>query len=563
MFRRSASRPAVPTPPAVLAGFVAAAWLLLAWPSAASGSTADDEGPFPLAGVTEPGSAILQGVVVDELGRPFLGAIVRLHLASDDGRPGAYLRPAYTGVDGTYRLDDLPAACYAVIVEAPAGTGFAAGASTDEQLRCVDTGQADDSLRSVARRLTPDPSAGDAGGHSTDQADGSTGDPDPGAIVPIPATRAAAPVRTLTLVHVGQHQGRVEPTRLQLQLGEVAVEAEVGGWARIVTALERARPVDAPESVLTVHTGGVLGGTALAQVFGGAAGADLLNRACLDVIAPGPTDRARDDELAVFHHFLGDGRCDTTLLGGVEPPVALQPVGDETVAFVAAEPGDTAAVVATTRERIERLLDDGITTIVVVSGLGLAIDRELASALPQVDAVIGSGGPAPLGDLTAVGIETDGPYPERHTNADGDPVCLGNTGPGGRSIGQLELGLDGDGRVTSCGGRVQLLLGGQAVAADGTGPLPADDRANVAREISTNPELAIVDPDPGVTAALARWTTALDLRLDDPVATVTDELCHTVVPGRTVGLLCGPGDHVVDIPGPRPDVQQVVADAFH
>ncbi len=569
---RSASRPAVPIPLAVLLGFVAATWLLLAWPAAAGGSTIEGEGPVLPPG-SEPGSATLEGVVVDEVGRPFLGAIVRLHLATDEGRPGVYLRPAYTGVDGTYRLDDLAAACYAVIVEAPAGTEFGSGAATDEQVRCLDGGQADDSLRSVARRPSAGPSSADAGtsGRTGTAADAASGALDPAGTDPVPAVRAAAPARTLTLLHVGQHRGRVEPLQLELQLGDVAVEAEVGGWARIVTALDRARPADAPESVLAVHTGGVLGGSALARVFGGAAGADLLNHACLDYLAPGPADRARSDELDVFHHFLSDGRCDTTMLGSIEPPVALHPIGDETVALVAADggadggpagDGDLAGVVAATGDRIERLLDDGITTIVVVSGLGLDADRELAAALPAVDAVIGGGGSSLLGDLAPLGLAPDGPYPERLTNADGDPVCLGHTGTGGRSVGRLELGLDERGRVVRCGGRLQFLLGAQAVAADGTGPLPDDDRAAVAREIATHPELSTVEPDAGVTAALARWTAALDLRLDDPVATVTDELCHTSVPSRTVGLLCGPGDHVVDITGPRPDVQQVVADAF-
>lgn len=547
----SAFRRAAPSPPAKRRGLAAVGGMALVLPALLAVPAGAVTVPLPDEPVLlDQGSGSISGVVVDVDGRPYLGAIVQLYEADDAGDPGPHLRPAFTGVDGRYRIDDLPGGCYAVVVEAPAGTAFGGRTSTDTQTRCLGDGETIDPIRSI---VAPTSSAAALG-----------------------TNQGAVERWSLQLIHVGHHLGQLQPSTIGLDLDGTAAVVEIGGWARVVAAVRQARPADAPESTITLHTGGVLGGSALSHLFGGATDADLMGHACFDYLAPSPEDRARPAELDVFLDFLDDQDCSPTVLGPGDGPatgltVATRPVGTRTVGLITvagldggdgAGPVDIESVATATTDRIEELAGQGVTAIVVLSGLGLAADRELAAALPEIDAIVGGGPGSLLGELSDLGLASAGPYPTELRNADGDPVCLGHAGDRARAVGHLSVELDIDGTVVACGGRIQLLLGRHLVTGDGDPGLAVETRARLEQEVATRPELTTVDPDLATNVALARWTEALDLRFDDPVATVTDDLCRTTIPSRTVGILCGSGDEVVDTTGPRSDVQGLVADAF-
>ncbi|MEL6985332.1 MAG: hypothetical protein AAFO29_23065, partial [Actinomycetota bacterium] len=420
-------------------------------------------------------------MVVSQDGRRHLGVIVKLHRAGSGEELGAFLRPAYTGVDGRYRFDGLAPGCYRVVVDAPAGTAFPAERpggdqiGLDDLVTCVDGGGSSGNpatsteLRSVTEPEVTEPEVTEpeATEPTTDADDASTGTDDEATAV------ATDPVesRTIELVHLGHHLGQLQPMTIDLEVEGATVETEVGGWPRVVAAIEEARPADAPESTITVNTGGVLAGSPLSHLFGGAADAALLHQACFDYLAPSPEDQARADEWEVFRHFLDDAPCPTTVLDPAGPPrsnaaiddpaIALHAVGDGVVGLVAVEADPTGASdpVAATVDRVEQLIDLEVTTIVVLSGLGLRADRGLAAQLPEVDAIIGSGAGSLLGAVDDLGLTTGGPYPDEERNADGNPVCLGHAGARAMAIGVLRLELDGSGRVIDCAGEVQLLVG--------------------------------------------------------------------------------------------------------
>ncbi len=512
-----------------------------------------------------PDGTTISGVVVDEAGTRHLGVIVKLHEVGVGDEPGPEIRPAYTGVDGRYRFEDLEPGCYQVEVDAPAGTTFDDGAPATTHRICTTAGETAAELRAETR--------------PEDEARSGT-----------EATTAADSTRSVEIVHIGHHLGQLEPSTVRLELAGAEVDTEVGGWPRVVTAIEAARPVDAPESTITVNTGGVLAGSALAHLFGGAADAAILNRACFDYLAPSPEDRARADEWEIFRHFLDGTPCQTTVLdadgparpaaASSDPAVAIHAVGSTPVGLVAvaADPTSGSDPVVATAARVEELVDEGTTIIIVISGLGLDADRALARQLPAVDAIVGSGPGSLLGDVADLGLETGGPYPDRTFNADGDPVCLGHTGVNATAVGRLRIEIDQEGRVSDCGGQIQLLVGRRAVvvAEDETengdenevSDTEPDDEvtppsaAEIAQAVTDHPLLVEVAPDLETSRALDRWSKVRDLLLDDPVARVTTDLCRTRVPGRSVGLLCGTGDRVVDTTAPRADAQRLVADAF-
>ena len=487
----SAFRRAAPSPPAKRRRLAAVGGMALALPALALPALALPALlAVPAGAVTiplpdepvllEPGSGTISGVVVDVDGRPYLGAIVQLHEADERGDPGRRLRPAFTGVDGRYRMDDLPDGCYVVVVEAPAGTAFDGPTSTETRTRCLGDGEAMDPIRSIVTRTSSAAALG--------------------------TNQGAVERWSLQLIHVGHHLGQLEPSTVGLDLDGTATVVEIGGWARVVAAIRQARPADAPESTITLHTGGVLGGSALSHLFGGATDADLMGHACFDYLAPSPEDRARPAELDRFLGFLDDQACSPTVLGpGSEPEagpaVATRPVGARTVGLVtvaaperadAAGPVDIDAVAAATTDHIDELTDQGVTAIVVLSGLGLTADRVLAAALPEVDAVVGGGPGSLLGDLTDLGLPSAGAYPTELRNADGDPVCLGHAGDRAQAVGHLAVELDPDGTVVACGGRIQLLLGRHLVTSDGDPGQAVDARARLEREVAARPELTTV-----------------------------------------------------------------------
>lgn len=539
----SASRRAAIGSPAVLwwasAAFVVLA--VVASPPARAAAMADGD----TRDHRDPTSASIPGLVVDHENQPWLGAIVQLYTAGPSGEAVDHLRPAFSDSAGRYEMGDLDAGCYVVIVEAPAGETFPGNMLVHRHRVCVEPGQRAETLISTL-----------------------AGPPEPKGPA---ASGAAGPAFSIDLFHLG-HQGNLEPSTIRLKVDDVTAEVEVGGWPRVVTALEAEQVGSRPESTIFVHAGGVLGATALSTVFGGAADAALMNRVCFDVVAPGPTDLARPAAFDTFTDFLTDGSCQTQIL---TDGTALHPVGSEVVAFVTAveaapkaAPGQVGLIAADpltiTAERVQALVDDGYDRIVLISNLGTAADRLLIPQLPAVDAVLGRK-PDLAPRAGTLALPLDRPPARFELNADGDPVCFGSTGTRSLSLGHLQIGFDADGRVVDCAGGATLLLGQEVAIVDDSGrrrSATAEDRSAVRQAVSGDESLATVRPDKAAGRALADWSRALDLLMDEPVAELDRRLCRSLVPGRTVGVLCGSGDEVFDVSGPRDDAQQIVADAF-
>lgn len=510
--------------------------------------------PAPSSGDGATDGAIIAGVVVDHDGQPQPDVVVQLYTTGSDGGADQLIRPVSTGADGRWRLEDLAADCYLVVVEAPAGTTFPDGA-TDEHEVCLDPGQADETLRSTTEPV-PDPA------NATESAELPEARPPPGGTAAL----------TVDLLHLGRHLGRLEPSPQRLDIAGLTVDVETGGWPRLEAALRaEAEPSTGTfgASTVLVDTGGILGPSPLSRVFGGAADAAMLNRVCFDVVAPDAGDLERDPALGTFVDFLTDGGCDTRILLPTDgattdpaanvPGAAIRPVGPDrdgaAIAFVTAtdRPGPRADAPAATAARVDRLLAGGFERIVVISALGRLADRALVATLPGVDAVLGVGSGSDDG-------------PDYAANADGDPVCLSHTEGGTASLGHLRIGFDGAGGITDCAASTTLLLGEQVAVVDpATGrsrtPTGAERRA-ITRSLAEDPTRAVVPPDEAAGRALTSWGRALDVLLDEPIGAVDERYCRTSVPGRQVGLLCGTDEAVSDVLGPRTDAQQLVARAF-
>ncbi len=467
---------------------------------AKAGATASSEG------------ATIGGAISDRDGGPVVGVRVNLFTSEADERDERFLRPAYTAADGRYRFPNLEADCYLVVIEAPTGSSFDIGRAESRHRSCVDPGQIDDS---VDARLT----AGLPG-----------------------------PPFALTVLHIGDHHSQLLPDRLELTIDDRPARVDVGGMARVATKMAELAELSRSDAVIKIHSGDSLAGTAVYTVFGGAADAAALNSVCFDLMGLGGQDLAQGpDRLDTFLDFLADGACQPEVFDRSSFAPTVRAVGEGRVGFVPiphARPSDGALIdpnrradeatmaelAAVTGAAIESLTERGVDNVVLISGVGMVNELALVEQLSSVDGVIGGGSHSLLGDFESIGLATEGRYPAETLNRDGDPVCIGHAWQYARVVGELEIGFDGQGRVTGCGGDAHLLL-------------------------------STVAQDPATAATIDGYVGALTELGGAPLATVTERLCFTTTPSRTVGLLCA-ADVIGDGTRRPSDVQLLIAEAI-
>ncbi len=512
----------------------------------------------------EPDRAAIGGTISHADGRPAVGAKAALYTATPEAARDGFLRPAFTGPDGSYLFTDLAADCYIVVLTGPDGTTFDDGTDERQHHTCVDPGQTDDSVSGV---LSED----------TDDTDGTGATPED-----------ADSAFDLHILHMGDHYSHLEATSMELLLGGRTIEIEVGGLPRVVAKIEERTEALGDDRVVKIHAGGALTGTIYYAVFGGAADAALLNATCFDVLTLDRHDVERGDSLDAFLGFLGDGGCGTELLGPDGRPDApwadswTTVVDGRTLGFVAVSPDLDPATPAEARipaiqARVDALSQQDVRHVVLLSRLGLTADRALTAGLTGVDVVIGGGSKSLLGDFDSLGLEPAGPYPIQAIDADGETVCLAHAWHHAAVVGELDVGFDDLGRVVRCGGVPHLLLGAprrELAGRDGAEtdgrdaersgrwqPVSDETMAAVESLVAARPELSIVAIDPEAETTLDGYRRALEELDGEVIGTVTDDLCLTGIPGRTVGILCG-FDVLIDTTDPRSDVQRLVADSL-
>jgi 5'-nucleotidase / UDP-sugar diphosphatase len=217
--------------------------------------------------------------------------------------------------------------------------------------------------------------------------------------------------------------------------------------------------------------------------------------------------------------------------------------------------------VETTQRYVDELADMGIDNIVLVSHYTYENDLALAAQVTGVDAIVGGDSHTLLGDFSAIGLTSGGPYPTQVTNADGDPVCVVQAWQYAWVVGQLGVTFD-DGRAVACNGTPHLLLG-DTFTGDGA---TDEGLAAVQSVIEATPSLSIVTPDPVAQAVLDQFAAEVSVLEQTVVGQSADALCSRRVPDRPRNTTLCDGD-VTAGSGAQLSVnggfiQQVVADAF-
>ncbi|MEY2874857.1 MAG: hypothetical protein RLZZ373_2228, partial [Pseudomonadota bacterium] len=322
-----------------------------------------------------------------------------------------------------------------------------------------------------------------------------------------PATSAAPPL-TLHIAHINDHHSQLEPIpAAELLLDGVPTQVELGGFARLTTLFRQqaARP-----NLLKLHAGDAVTGSLYYTFFKGEADARMMNTICFDAFELG--NHEFDDGDGVLRGFLDHlhaGDCQTPVLAanvvpGPGTPLApagtsvLQPYTVKTVGGVpvgiigidivgktvnSSRPLASTQFLDETRtaqQTIDTLKARGVRHIVLLTHQGYDADRAMAAALTDVDVVIGGDSHTLLGDFSAQGLPSSGPYPTVVKNRDGDPVCIGQAWEYSKAFGLMEVQFDARGAVTRCGGQASLVIGDQFRRKNAAGVFVPVDEATAA-----------------------------------------------------------------------------------
>ncbi len=364
---------------------------------------------------------------------------------------------------------------------------------------------------------------------------------------------------TLAIGHLNDTHSHLEPDTISLTINGTKTATEVGGFARIKTAVDAARR--ASPNYLLLHAGDAVQGTLFFTLFNGTIEFDLLNALGVDAMTFGnhEFDRGAD----YMHHFVERARFPLVsanvdfsslpdLASRVSPYVIKSfPDGQVAIIGVTTETTpqttrDVGAVVfsdaaAAVRSRIQELQRQGINKIIVLSHLGYAADKKLAATVAGIDLIVGGHTHSLLGEpfhLRRLGLEPDGPYPTEVVSPAGEQVLVVQAWQWGYLLGGLELSFSATGLVDRYTAQQTLLIGDRFSQNDLLVQPNSELQQQLIKSITTTDHVAIIPEDAGIKEQIAPYAQQL-LGFRREIVAMTDS-------DLTRGLNRGPGPIVAD-----------------
>lgn len=398
------------------------------------------------------------------------------------------------------------------------------------------------------------------------------------------------PPVAVTLAHINDHHSQLDPfANTELQLGGVATQVDLGGFARVTAAFRR---YDGRSDVIKLHAGDAITGSLYYTLFKGAADAALMNTVCFDAFAVGNHEFDDGDAgLRTFVDELHKGACKTPILSANIAPAAGTPMsGRIAPSTVKTVNGVRIGIVGLTikgkttnssRPLASTVFEDEVTAaqtaidalkrqeirhIVLLSHQGYEADKAIAARLTDVDAIIGGDSHSLLGDFSAQGLSSSGPYPTRVVNKDGKTVCIGQAWEYAKAIGEMAIQFNDRGEVASCTGQASLLLGSSFKRKNAAGAwttLPEADRQGLLASLSAAGNLKVMEPDTAAAAQLANFSGQVESRKAEVIGSAAEALCLVRVPGESTNRSAGvAGCEAANTLARGSDAAQVVAEAF-
>ena len=270
----------------------------------------------------------------------------------------------------------------------------------------------------------------------------------------------------MTILHTNDFHSRFEP----ISAYDSACPAEdnragecFGGYARLVTAIRDAKE-RAGENAILVDGGDQFQGTLFYTYYKGKAAAEMMNALGYDAMTVG--NHEFDDGPEVLRSFVdavefpilmsnADVSGEPLLADAIQKSTVIE-VGGERIGLIGLTPQNTPELASpgpnviftdpsdAVQDEVDRMTEDGVTKIVVLSHSGYGVDQTVAENTTGVDVIVGGHTNTLLSNTDE---NADGPY----------PTMVGDTAivqayAYGKYLGELNVTFDDDGVITEASG---------------------------------------------------------------------------------------------------------------
>tara|TARA_R110002167_G_scaffold57840_9_gene164064 strand:- start:82848 stop:84584 length:1737 start_codon:yes stop_codon:yes gene_type:complete len=374
----------------------------------------------------------------------------------------------------------------------------------------------------------------------------------------------------LSIAHINDTHSNFEPSPVQFSLTAqqhtYTLEGHSGGYARLGYQIEQARQQAAAELTpfLFLHGGDSFQGTLYFREFQGAANAHLLNLLKPDAMVLGNHEidagnspvqaflnRIDFPVLAGNMDLSAEDRHKTGRLYGHPmlydfddstrtAKVLIKPFHDTQMAIIGitldqmhliARPDpDTHFVNAidTTRKTVQKLKQQGINHIIVLSHLGLDQDQELTASVDGISLIVGGHSHTLQGSMSNIGL-SDIPYAETINST---PIL--HAGKYAETLGLAQINFDSNGKVTELIGNNYFMLDDNIQVSTKDGQ-PADSAiaADLIEQLFTHPSIKGAQHDDAIHQVIhSQYRPSLDALENQILAHIPRNFVHTRLPSK-------------------------------
>lgn len=281
-----------------------------------------------------------------------------------------------------------------------------------------------------------------------------------------------------TIIHINDHHSHVDSEKIALTIDNEAIEADIGGFARVVTRINQLQKTKT--NPITLHAGDALQGTMYYTVFKGEVDAKLMNLVKWDAFELG--NHEFDDGDEELNKFLKE--LNTTILASNVIANKNSPLYDRTKPYKIIEREDQKIAIIgvdvafktkyssrpskniefldeieSVNKYVKELKSQGINKVILLSHFGLENDLKLASQIEGVDIIIGGDSHSLMGDYDMIGLKSSTKdYPIITRSKDGKRVCIVQAWEYSHAVGALNVKFDEFGDVKECSGYASLLF---------------------------------------------------------------------------------------------------------
>jgi 5'-nucleotidase/UDP-sugar diphosphatase len=265
----------------------------------------------------------------------------------------------------------------------------------------------------------------------------------------------------LRIIHTNDHHARIEPVT-----GGTPVAPIHGGVSRRKTLIDAIRGEGGNQILL--DAGDVFQGTLWFTQYLGQADLEFYNAMGYEAMTignhefdKGPQPLADYIKRANFPVLSANITADaSTAIAGLFKPWIIKEIDGQKIGIfgltteetpVLSSPGAGVTFtnyIEAARKSVAELKAQGVSKIIALTHIGITFDRELARQVDGIQVIIGGHSHTPMG-LQITPPDPSRPYPEVIASPSGKPVIMTTDWEWGRWLGDLTIGFDANGDITS------------------------------------------------------------------------------------------------------------------